>query len=63
MEQVKEFLAMGGYAVYVWPSYLFAAVVLGGLLVFSLRGLRAAERELAELEGPDKDKDKGTEKP
>ena len=52
MERVQEFLAMGGYAVYVWPSYLVAAVVLGALFALSQRGLRAAERELADLEGP-----------
>lgn len=51
---------MGGYAGYVWPSYLFAAVVLGVLLAVSLRGLRAAESELADLEGPEH-KNNGTD--
>ncbi|MGK2941553.1 MAG: heme exporter protein CcmD [Immundisolibacter sp.] len=26
---MSEFLAMGGYAVYVWPCYALAALVLG----------------------------------
>jgi heme exporter protein D len=25
---MSEFFAMGGYAVYVWPSFLLAAIVL-----------------------------------
>jgi heme exporter protein D len=25
---MSEFFAMGGYAVYVWPSYFLAAIVL-----------------------------------
>ncbi|MBC7162485.1 heme exporter protein CcmD [Immundisolibacter sp.] len=26
---MSEFLAMGGYGAYVWPSYALAALVLG----------------------------------
>ncbi|MEA1649822.1 heme exporter protein CcmD [Nitrospirillum sp. BR 11164] len=44
------FLSMGGYAAYVWSSYGAAAVVLVGLLVLSLTGLRRVERTLATLE-------------
>ena len=40
---------MGGYAQFVWPAYTLAAVVLFGLLAFSLRALRKAEAELAAL--------------
>jgi heme exporter protein D len=32
---VAEFLAMGGYALYVWPAYGLAAVVLLGMVVQS----------------------------
>ncbi|HEX5339837.1 MAG TPA: heme exporter protein CcmD [Gammaproteobacteria bacterium] len=28
MKSVHEFLVMGGYAMYVWPAYGIAAVVL-----------------------------------
>lgn len=48
-EAVQEFLAMGGYAAFVWPAYALAATVLIGLLVVSLRQLRKAEAELAAL--------------
>jgi len=46
---IQDFLAMGGYAQFVWPAYALAAVVLVGLLAISLRQLRKAEAELAAL--------------
>jgi heme exporter protein D len=46
---IQDFLAMGGYAQFVWPAYALAAVVLVGLLAVSLRQLRRAEAELATL--------------
>jgi heme exporter protein D len=49
-ETMKEFLAMGGYAPYVWSSYGLALVLLLVLLVASLAGLRSRERTLAALE-------------
>ncbi len=30
-----SWLAMGGYAAFVWPAYGIAALVLGGLVVVS----------------------------
>lgn len=50
MERLTEFLEMGGYAVFVWPAFGLAAVVMVGLLVATLRQLRRRRRELAELE-------------
>jgi heme exporter protein D len=47
---MADFLAMGGYAWFVWPSYALAAAILGGMLATSLRRLRRAERRLAEIE-------------
>ncbi len=46
---IQDFLAMGGYAQFVWPAYGLAAVVLVGLLAISLRQLRKAEAELSAL--------------
>jgi heme exporter protein D len=43
-------LAMGGYAVYVWPAFGITLVVLLVLLWSSLRRLRANEATLAELQ-------------
>ena len=35
MSALGSWLAMGGYAVFVWPAYGLAAIVLGGLaLIF-----------------------------
>jgi len=47
---IGHFFAMGGHAAYVWPALGFAAAVLVGLAVASLRRLRAAEAALAALE-------------
>jgi heme exporter protein D len=49
MEAVRTYFAMGGYAVYVWPSYALFAVVIVGLVVLSLRGMRRREAELDRL--------------
>ncbi len=45
-----EYLAMGGHGAFIWPAYLCAAVVMVGLLVASLRALRARQNELDALE-------------
>ena len=49
MEALKTFLNMGGYAAWVWPCYGAATLALGGLLFFTLRTLKAREREFAAL--------------
>lgn len=41
---------MGGYAAFIWPSYGIVALVLGVMLVSSIAGMRARERELTALE-------------
>jgi heme exporter protein CcmD len=33
---VSAFLAMGGYAAYVWPSYAITIIGLGGLIGWTL---------------------------
>ncbi len=48
MEQLRSFLAMGGYGAFVWPAFGVTALVMGWLLVASLRRLRGLERALAE---------------
>ena len=40
MGDVGAFLAMGGYAGFVWSAYGIAAAVLGGLSVYSWRRYR-----------------------
>ena len=51
MASIETFLAMGGYAGYIWPAYAVTAAVLVGLLVGSLRTLRRREAALAALRG------------
>lgn len=46
---VREFLAMGGYAAYVWPAFGLTLAVLLGLLWQSLRLARRRDAELAAL--------------
>jgi len=50
MAAIDHFLAMGGYARFVWPAFGLALVVLGGLLVESLVIYRKRQRELAAAE-------------
>ena len=51
MKTLTQFLAMGGYAAFVWPALAIAAGVMTGLLIQSIRSLRAREKELAKLGG------------
>ncbi len=46
---MSEFFAMGGYAGFVWSAYAVAAAVMTGLLVQTLRSLRARTAELESL--------------
>ena len=50
MEAAIEYLRMDGYWSFIWPAYGFTAAVLIGLLIASLRALRANERALTMLE-------------
>ncbi len=43
---MNDFWFMNGYGIYIWPSYAFAAIVLGGLTVYLWRKLRRLESEL-----------------
>ena len=47
---MNEFLAMGGYAEFVWPSYGIALLVLLALTMDSIWRRRRAETDLASLE-------------
>lgn len=46
---LATFLDMGGYAAWVWPSYALAAVALLGMLITTLRTLKARQREFEEI--------------
>ena len=44
---MSEFFAMGGYAVYVWPSFLLALIVLVANIVAPIRQRRRALTDIA----------------
>ena len=50
MDEIRTFLAMGGYAVFVWPAFAVTALVLAWLVLDSLQRLRRAEAGLAALD-------------
>ena len=50
MSGLNEFLAMGGYGAFVWPSFGLTAAVLVGLWLQSARALKQAEAALAEMD-------------
>ena len=50
MNALGAYLAMGGYAVYVWPAYALTAAVLGGLTWRSWRRYRQSVRSLDRLQ-------------
>ncbi|HEY1795007.1 MAG TPA: heme exporter protein CcmD [Stellaceae bacterium] len=47
---MSRYLAMGGYAAFVWPAYAVALVVLGGIAIQSWRRYRASRRALDRLQ-------------
>ena len=50
MGDIGAFLAMGGYAGFVWPAYGVAFAVLGGLALFSWRRYREGAVTLERLQ-------------
>lgn len=40
---LSDYVAMGGYAAFIWPSYGVAVLLLAALFLLSARRLRAAE--------------------
>ncbi len=50
MEAIAEFFAMGGHGAFIWPAFAVAAVVMGALLVVSLRQARANQAGLDRLQ-------------
>ncbi|WP_417469456.1 heme exporter protein CcmD [Maricaulis sp.] len=47
---MSEFLAMGGYAVWIWSAWGLSAAALIGLVIFALAERRAAAERLRRLE-------------
>jgi heme exporter protein D len=47
---VQEFLDMGGYAGFIWPSYIITALVLAIVFALTWRLLKTSERRLEALQ-------------
>ena len=52
MGALTAYLAMGGYAGFVWPAYGIAGAVLGGLALQSWRHYCASRDALASAQRP-----------
>jgi heme exporter protein D len=50
MDKVDTFFNMGGYAVFVWPSYAISAICLLFLYIWSQSKLKAIEKNLKAVE-------------
>ncbi|HTV45650.1 MAG TPA: heme exporter protein CcmD [Stellaceae bacterium] len=50
LQAIGSYLAMGGYAVFVWPAYAVAFVVLGGLALYCRHRYRRSTRSLETLQ-------------
>jgi heme exporter protein D len=50
IDHLGRYLAMGGYAAFVWPAYGTALAVLGGCAWHRWRRYRVSAQALAELQ-------------
>jgi heme exporter protein CcmD len=57
MSGLADWLAMGGYATFVWPCYVLAAALLIGMALQARARLAAAERALGKQGAPNSDTD------
>jgi len=53
---MKEFLDMGGYAVFVWPAFLITALVLGANVVAARRREAAVLADLRRRRAADRNR-------
>ena len=54
---MSTYFAMGGYAVFIWPSYGLAVALLAVVFVLASRRLQAATRALDDSEGAEDEAD------
>lgn len=50
MDSLETFVGMGGYGLYVWPSYFVSAVVLALLYFRSQRRLKSIEKQMQDAD-------------
>jgi len=49
MDAINDYLAMGGYALYIWPTYIVFAVLLLGVFFHSRHFAKSTATRLAQL--------------
>ncbi len=49
---MSGFLAMGGYAAFIWPAYGVSVALLGAAIALTWRAYARAKARLAALERP-----------
>ncbi len=47
---MMEFFAMGGYALFIWPAWALAFILLAAITASSIYDLRQQQKLLAQLE-------------
>ena len=52
---VSEFFAMGGYALYIWGSYLMTALVIAAEIAVLVRRGRTLRAGAGRISGPESD--------
>jgi heme exporter protein D len=60
---MSDFLAMGGYAAYVWSAFAIALVLMLGLFLQSRRAARRGEAELEAARASVRPQRRGAAKP
>lgn len=50
MSELNKVLGMGEYGMYVWPSFIVAAVVILSMIAITLRSLHQTQKTLIELQ-------------
>jgi len=53
MQAIQDYLAMGGYAAFVWPCFAATLIVMIGLYAASKQRLARLQSEVAALEALD----------
>jgi heme exporter protein D len=53
---MTAYFSMGGYAAFIWPSYVLAVVLLLGVFALAARRLQAAKRGLGQEESDEADR-------
>ncbi len=60
---MSKFFSMGGYAVFIWLSFLISFAVLAGIAIVSMRTYQEQKARLAALEADEREVDERTAAP